>query len=507
MSTDSQRSTDTKTAIKQRHNEAAEKQIPTQPGQLYIGGEWLDSEAGQTLQTHDPTTGEVLAKVQAGNAADIDNAVNAAWEAYDTCWSAYSPADRQQVLSKIADRIEARKEDFATIESLDNGKPISEARIDLDLVIDHFRYFGGAARINSGKTIPSDGDHQIQTLREPYGVVGQIIPWNFPLLMAAWKLAPALAAGNAVVLKPAEQTPLSILELMREIDDVLPDGVVNVVTGFGSEAGEPLSRHDGIYKLAFTGSTEVGRGVMKNAAENITDVTLELGGKSPVVVFPDADIEKAAQVARIGMFHNTGECCCAGTRLLVHEDVRSEFLDAFVQEVEKLTMGDPLLEETTLGPKVTRDQVNRTLDYIKEARKTGADIATGGNAPDDEALSDGCFVSPTVLTNIDHESRPVQEEIFGPVETVFEWSSYDEMIELANDVDYGLAAGVITNDLNQAYRAAEDIEAGNIWVNTYNEFPAGQPFGGYKQSGIGRETAFEAIEHYTQTKTLNIALE
>ncbi|AKU09493.1 aldehyde dehydrogenase family protein [Haloferax gibbonsii] len=507
MATDSQSSTDSESAIRQRHRRAADELIPSETAKLYIGGEWVKSSSGKTFHTHDPTTGEALAEVQAGSAVDIDRAVDAAWDAYDNQWAAASAADRQRVLNQIADRIESRKGDFATLESLDNGKPVSEARIDVNLVIDHFRYFAGATRVNEGKTIPSGTDNHIQTLREPYGVVGQIIPWNFPLLMAAWKLGPALAAGNTVVLKPAEETPLSILELMREIDAVLPAGVVNVVTGFGAEAGEPLSCHEGIQKLAFTGSTEVGRGVMKSAADTITDVTLELGGKSPVVIYPDADVEKAAKVARIGMFHNTGECCCAGTRLLVHEDIKSEFLDAFVAEIEELKVGDPLLEETTLGPKVTKEQANRTLDYINEAKSVGAEVVTGGDAPDDGALSEGCFVNPTLLTDIDHESRPVQEEIFGPVETLFEWSSYDDMIGLANDVDYGLAAGIITNDINQAYKTAKDIEAGNIWVNTYNEFPAGQPFGGYKQSGIGRETAYEAIKHYTQTKTINISLD
>ncbi|MBV0902916.1 aldehyde dehydrogenase family protein [Haloarcula salina] len=507
MSTDPQQTTESKTAIEQRHEKAAKELVPTEPGQLYIGGKWVDSSGGETLTTRDPTTGDILAEVQAGTAADIDRAVEAAWDAYDEDWSTYSAADRQAVLTEIAGRVEARSEDFARIETLDNGKPVTEARIDIDLVIDHFRYFAGACRVEEGRTIPSGADQHIETLREPYGVVGQIIPWNFPLLMAAWKLAPALAAGNAVVLKPAEETPLSILELMREIDDVLPDGVVNVVTGYGSEAGEPLSRHEDIRKLAFTGSTEVGRGVMKNAADSITDITLELGGKSPVVIYPDADVETAAEVARIGMFHNTGECCCAGTRIFVHEDIREEFTDAFIDEVENLTVGDPLNEETTLGPKVTKEQVERTLEYIKAAEGSGADILTGGGAPDSDALGDGCFVEPTIITDIDHENRAVQEEIFGPVETVFEWSDYDEMIERANDVDYGLAAGVITPDIKQAQKTARDIEAGNIWVNTYNQFPAGQPFGGYKQSGIGRETAAEALEHYTQTKTINFNLE
>jgi aldehyde dehydrogenase (NAD+) len=393
------------------------------------------------------------------------------------------------------------------LESLDNGKPITEARIDIDLVIDHFRYFAGIARAHEGTTVETDDSRHVQTLREPYGVVGQIIPWNFPLLMAAWKLGPALAAGNAVVLKPAEETPLSILKLMEVAGDVIPDGVVNVVTGFGEEAGAPLSNHDGIRKLAFTGSTEIGKEVMKSAADNVTDLTLELGGKSPLVVFPDADLERAVETTITAIFFNTGECCCAGSRLFVHEDIKDEFLAELAAAAEDLVVDDPLLETTDLGPKVTAEQVERTMSYIEEAEAAGASFVTGGAAPDDEALSDGCFVAPTLIDEIDHDNRAVQEEIFGPVQEVFTWSDYDEMIELANDVDYGLAAGVITEDLTKAHRCAKDIEAGNIWINTYNDFPAGQPFGGYKQSGMGRETAQEAVEHYTQTKTVNIALE
>jgi aldehyde dehydrogenase (NAD+) len=495
-----------KSAIRRRHEQAADEVLPDHRD-LYIGGEWVPSASGETFETRDPTTGETLAEVQAGNAADIDRAVEAAWRGYEDHYSGYSTAQRQAMMEAIADRVEDNHEAFARLESLDNGKPITEARIDIDLVIDHFRYFAGIARAHEGTTVETDDSRHVQTLREPYGVVGQIIPWNFPLLMAAWKLGPALAAGNAVVLKPAEETPLSILKLMEVAGDVIPDGVVNVVTGFGEEAGAPLSNHDGIRKLAFTGSTEIGKEVMKSAADNVTDLTLELGGKSPLVVFPDADLERAVETTITAIFFNTGECCCAGSRLFVHEDIKDEFLAELAAAAEDLVVDDPLLETTDLGPKVTAEQVERTMSYIEEAEAAGASFVTGGAAPDDEALSDGCFVAPTLIDEIDHDNRAVQEEIFGPVQEVFTWSDYDEMIELANDVDYGLAAGVITEDLTKAHRCAKDIEAGNIWINTYNDFPAGQPFGGYKQSGMGRETAQEAVEHYTQTKTVNIALE
>ena len=501
-----QNAAERKSAIRQRHEQAASEVLPTHRS-LYIGGEWTQSASGEMFETRDPTTGETLAEVQAGVATDIDRAVAAAWNGYDERLSAMSTADRQAMLETMADRVAAKKEEFARLESLDNGKPITEARIDIGLVIDHFRYFAGIARAHEGSTVETDNSRHVQTLQEPYGVVGQIIPWNFPLLMAAWKLGPALAAGNAVVLKPAEQTPLSILKLMEEAGDAIPDGVVNVVTGFGEEAGAPLANHGDIRKLAFTGSTEVGREVMKSAADSVTDLTLELGGKSPLVVFPDADLEQAVQTTLTAIFFNTGECCCAGSRLFVHEDVREEFLAELADAAEALEVGDPLLESTDLGPKVTAEQVERTMGYINEARDAGAEFVTGGDAPDDEALAEGCFVTPTLIAQIDHDNRAVQEEIFGPVQEVFTWSDYDEMIELANDVDYGLAAGVITEDLTRAHQCAKDIEAGNIWVNTYNDFPAGQPFGGYKQSGIGRETAQQAVDHYTQTKTVNISLD
>lgn len=506
MSTEPAVTDESRDDIRDRHREARKELVPDGPARHYIGGEFVESASGETFETRDPTTGEALAEVQAGNEEDIERAVEAAREAYETEWADTDATERQRLLTEIADRIEDRRGDLARIETLDNGKPIREARADVALVADQFRYFAGAARTHEGETIPTGDGKNIQTIREPYGVVGAVVPWNFPLLIASWKLAPALAAGNTVVLKPAEQTPLSVLELMREIDDVLPDGVLNMVTGYGQEAGAPLTEHPDVRKLSFTGSTAVGTEVMKAAAENVTDVTLELGGKSPVVVFPDADIEQAVRVMMLAMFYNTGECCTAGTRLFVHEEIYEEFMDAFVEAAQGLQMGDPLDSDTRLGPKVSEEEVERTLSYIEQAREDGARIVTGGGQPESEALADGCFVVPTVIDDIDHDSQPVQEEIFGPVEEVFAWSEYDEMMELVNDVDYGLAAGVITDDLSNANRAARDIEAGNVWVNQYNDFPAGQPFGGYKQSGIGREQAADTLEHYTQTKTVNMNL-
>jgi aldehyde dehydrogenase (NAD+) len=486
MSTDTP-AAERRDAVHERHRETASEVLPEHTD-LYVGGEFVDSEAGETFDTVDPTTGEVLASVARGREADVDRAVEAAWTAFDEAWNDYGAGRRQRALTAIADTIEAHTEELARLESLDNGKPVSEATIDVRGAAEQFRYFAGLVRGNDGETM-AEGSRYGQVIKEPYGVVGQVIPWNFPLLMASWKLAPALAAGNCTVLKPAEQTPLSALRLAELIaeDDLLPDGVVNVVTGYGEEAGAPLTGHPDVRKVAFTGSTAVGKQVMKAAAETVTDVTLELGGKSPVVVFPDVDVSKAVRLVSSAIFYNTGECCLQ-------------------EAIDGMTVGDPLLEETDLGPKVSREQVDRTMEYLDLAREEGGRFLAGGDRPDDEVLADGCYVEPTLVEGLDHDSRAVQEEIFGPVLSVFRWEDYDEMMTLANDVDYGLAGGVVTNDATAAQRAARDIEAGYVWINSYHDLVPGLPFGGYKQSGIGRELAEETLEHYQQTKTINQSL-
>ena len=504
MSSHSDSSADRRDAVRQRHREAAAEVVPEHTG-LYVGGEFVDAAAGETFDTLDPTTGEVLASVARGREADVDRAVEAAWSAFDGTWSGYAAGRRQGVLTSIADVIGEHTDELARLESLDNGKPVSEATIDVRGAAEQFRYFAGLVRENPGETM-SEGSRYGQVIEEPYGVVGQVIPWNFPLMMASWKLAPALAAGNCTVLKPAEQTPLSALRLAELIDDVVPDGVVNVVPGYGEEAGAAVTGHPDVRKVAFTGSTAVGKQVMKSAAENVTDVTLELGGKSPVVVFPDVDVGKAVSLVASAIFYNTGECCEAGSRLFVHEDVADEVLEGLVAAVEEMTVGDPLAEETDLGPKVSREQVDRTLSYLETAREAGGEFLVGGDRPEDESLADGCYVEPALVEGLDHDSAPVQEEIFGPVLTVFRWEEYDEMIELANDVDYGLAAGVITDDITRANTTARDIEAGYVWINSYHDLIPGLPFGGYKQSGIGRELSADTLEHYRQTKTINLSL-
>jgi aldehyde dehydrogenase (NAD+) len=322
-----------------------------------------------------------------------------------------------------------------------------------------------------------------------------------------WKVAPAIATGNTVVLKPAEETPLPILYTLDLIDDIIPEGLVNVVTGFGTEAGQALVAHSNVRKISFTGSTKVGKEVMRMSADNVKDITLELGGKSPLIVFPDVDVQSAAETASNAIFFNTGEVCTAGSRLFVHSDIAERFINAFEEEASSLTVGDPLLEDTDLGPKVSEQQKERTLEYIEEAKDSDAKCLFGGKAPESEALSDGCFVLPTAFSDIDHDSRPVQEEIFGPVEMVFTWSDYDSMMELANDTEYGLAGGILSGDEGKARKAADDLEAGTIWVNQYGDFSLGMPFGGYKQSGIGRETSLEALQEYTQTKSVNFKLD
>ncbi|ELY73993.1 aldehyde dehydrogenase family protein [Natrinema pallidum] len=504
MSSQSDSVDDSRSDVLQRHRDTADAVVPERTS-LYIGGEFTEPADGETFATTDPTTNQELASVARGRTADVDRAVDAAWDGFETEWSGYDAGDRQRVLMAIADAIEAHADELAQLETLDNGKPITEATIDVHSAAEQFRYFAGIVRENGGETM-TDGSRYGQVIAEPYGVVGQVIPWNFPLLMASWKLAPALAAGNCSVLKPAEQTPLSALRLAELIDDIVPDGVVNVVTGFGEEAGEPLTRHSDVRKVAFTGSTAVGKQVMKNAAETVTDVTLELGGKSPVVVFPDVDVSTAVQLVTAAIFYNTGECCEAGSRLFIHEDVADDVLEGLVQAIDGMELGDPLRDETDLGPKVSREQVDRTIDYLDAAQDAGGEFLAGGDRPDDDVLSEGCYVEPTLIEGLDHDHAAVQEEIFGPVLEVFRWDDYETMIELANDVDYGLAGGVITDDLERANDAARDIEAGYIWINSYHDLAPGLPFGGYKQSGIGRELSADTLDHYQQTKTINLSL-
>jgi betaine-aldehyde dehydrogenase len=477
--------------------------------QLFIGGQWVDAESGKTFNSINPATGEVLAEVAEADKADIDKAVEAARRAFEGRWSKVSARDRGRLLYKLAQLIDTRAKELAALETADNGKPIRESLyVDLPEVVEHFEYFAGMATKIEGETIPVPGRLFNYTVREPVGVCGAIIPWNYPLVMAAWKLAPALAAGNTVVLKPAEQTPVTALELGKLIQEAgFPDGVVNIVPGFGETAGAALASHPGIDKIAFTGSTEVGKKIARAAAENLTKVSLELGGKSPNIIFADADLEQAVNGALMGIFFNQGQVCTAGSRIFVDERIKEDFLAQFRERAERIRLGDPMDKQTQMGPQVSEEQLKKVKYYVHLAHEEGATLVTGGEQPQLEgALARGYFFRPTIFADVKNEMRVAQEEIFGPVAAVITFKDEEELIEQANRTIYGLSAGVWTRDIMRAHRLAREIRAGVVWINTYNIFNAASPFGGYKQSGYGREMGKHAIELYTQVKSVWIDL-
>jgi phenylacetaldehyde dehydrogenase len=478
---------------------------------ILINGKWTASASGKTFPTFNPATGEVLSEIAEGDREDIDRAVKAARAAFETGpWSKMTPSERGRAIWKLADLLERYTEEFAQIESLDNGKPLKVARgADVPLAVDLFRYMAGWATKIEGSTIPLSvpytpgAKYLAYTTREPVGVVGQIIPWNFPLLMAAWKLGPALACGCTVVLKPAEQTPLSALRLGELIQEAgIPDGVINIVPGYGETAGAALAAHPDVDKIAFTGSTEVGKLIVQAAAGNLKKVSLELGGKSPNVVFADADMKSAIPGAASAIFFNHGQCCCAGSRLYVEEKAFDEVVDGVAQRAAKIRVGSGLDNSTDMGPLVSEEQLNRVCGYLNSGKKEGAKAVVGG-----ERLGDkGYFVKPTVLVNTTEEMKVVREEIFGPVVTAIPFRDPEELMPKANDSVYGLAAGVWSSDIKKAHTVASKLRAGTIWINCYNIFDAALPFGGYKQSGWGREMGHEVLENYTETKAICAAL-
>ncbi|HEX8723208.1 MAG TPA: aldehyde dehydrogenase family protein [Pyrinomonadaceae bacterium] len=477
--------------------------------QLFIDGQWVDAESGKTFATPNPATGQTLAEVAEGDGADIDKAVAAARRALDGKWSKVSARDRGRMMYKLAQLIEAKIPELAALETADNGKPIKETTyVDLPQVVENFEYFAGWATKIEGETIPVAGQFLNYTLREPVGVCGQIIPWNFPLLMAAWKLAPALAAGNTVVLKPAEQTPVGAMELAGLIQEAgFPDGVVNVVPGYGETAGAALASHPGIDKVAFTGSTEVGKIIARAAADNLTKVSLELGGKAPNIVFADADIEQAVNGAMMGIYFNQGQVCCAGSRLFLDARVKDEFLDRFKEKSSRVRVGDPMDKNTQMGPQVSEEQLNRIKGYVDIAKGEGATVLSGGCPPQLEGdFQKGYFFQPTIFGEVKNTMRVAQEEIFGPVVSVITFEDEDDLIKQANEVVYGLSAGIWTKDITRAHRFARAVKAGTVWINTYNMFNAASPFGGYKQSGYGREMGKHALEMYTQVKSVWVDL-
>jgi phenylacetaldehyde dehydrogenase len=474
---------------------------------MLINGKWVDAASGKTFPTYNPATGEILARVAEGDSEDIDRAVRAARGAFEAGpWRKMSPSERGRAIWRIGDLIEKNLDELAELEMLDNGKPFKIARVaDVPLAADLFRYMAGWATKIEGNTVPisAGGKYLAYTLREPVGVVGQIIPWNFPLLMAAWKLGPALATGCTVVLKPAEQTPLTALRLGELILEAgIPDGVVNIVPGYGETAGAALAAHPDVDKVAFTGSTEVGKLIVKAAAGNLKKVSLELGGKSPNVVFSDGDVDSAISGASMAIFFNHGQCCCAGSRLYIEKPIFDRVVEGVSEKARKINVGPGWEKSTDMGPLVSEEQLNRVCGYLESGRAEGAKAVTGGERHGDK----GYFVQPTVLVNTNEDMKVVREEIFGPVVTAIPFTDPAELVATANNSVYGLAAGVWTRDVSKAHRVAAQLRAGTVWINCYNVFDAALPFGGYKQSGWGREMGHEALEMYTEVKSVCTAL-
>ncbi len=473
---------------------------------MLIDGKWVEAASGKTLTTYDPATEEPLAEVPAGDKEDIDRAVKAARRAFETGpWRRMTASERGRAIWKLADLIEKHAEEFAQLETLDNGKPLAVSRVaDVPLVIDHFRYYAGWATKVEGETIPVSipGQQMLTyTLREPVGVVGQIIPWNFPLLMAAWKLGVALACGNTVVLKPAEQTPLSALRLGELFEEAgIPPGVVNIVTGYGEAAGAALAEHPDVDKVAFTGSTEVGKIIMRAASGNLKRVSLELGGKSPNIIFADADLESAAIGAANAIFFNHGQCCCAGSRLFIEAKAYDKIMPTLIDHAQKIKLGPGMDLSTEMGPLVSSEQYERVTGFLESGKSGGGTAASGGGRP--KNLSKGYFVQPTVFTDVKPDAKILNEEIFGPVVCAIPFKDVAEVAAAGNQTDYGLAAAVWTKDISKAHQLASTLKAGTVWINCYNVFDAAAPFGGYKQSGFGREIGKAALELYTQIKTV-----
>ena len=478
---------------------------------MLINGKWVDSASGKTFPSYNPATGEVMAQIAEGDREDVNRAVEAARHAFESGpWPRLTPSERGRLLWKLADLLEQNLEEFAELESLDNGKPLKTARVaDVPLAVDLLRYMAGWATKIEGNTIPISvpytpgARYLAYTLREPVGVVGQIIPWNFPLLMAAWKLGPALTTGNTVVLKPAEQTPLSALRLGELIQEAgIPDGVVNIVPGYGETAGAALAAHPRVDKVAFTGSTEVGKLIVQAAAGNLKKVSLELGGKSPNVVFADSDLSSAIDGAASAIFFNHGQCCCAGSRLYVEKKIFDKVVDGVADQASKIRVGSGFEPSTDMGPLVSKEQLDRVCGYLESGFAEGAKAVVGGSKIGDK----GYFVKPTVLVNTNENMKVVREEIFGPVVTAMPFDSPEEVVPKANNSEYGLAAAIWTRDIQKANRLASQLRAGTVWINCYNIFDAALPFGGYKQSGWGREMGHEVLEQYTEVKAICSAM-
>jgi len=474
---------------------------------LFINGEWVNSASGKTFPTINPATEEVITEVAEADKADVDSAVKAARDAFaiGSPWRRMDASERGNLLNRLADLMERDRTYIASLETIDNGKPYNVAfAADVALSVACYRYYAGWADKNHGKTIPIAGDHLCYTRHEPVGVCGQIIPWNFPLLMQAWKYAPALAMGNTVVMKPAEQTPLTALYIAQLTKEAgFPDGVVNMVPGYGPTAGAAIAQHGDVDKVAFTGSTEIGQLIGQMAAKtNLKRVTLELGGKSPNVVLADADMAHAVETSHFGLFFNMGQCCCAGSRIFVEEPAYDEFVERSVERAKVRTVGDPFDAKFEQGPQIDSEQFGKILDLIESGKKDGAKLCTGGS----RAADKGYFIQPTVFADVQDNMRIAEEEIFGPVMQIIKFKSMEEIVERANKTMYGLAAAVFTSNIDKALYLSNSIRAGTVWINCYDVFDAAAPFGGYKMSGNGRELGEYGLDNYTEVKTVTIKI-
>lgn len=474
--------------------------------QLFIGGKWVDASDGATFKATCPADGRYLTEFAAGTKEDVDAAVKAAWKAFDS-WKLTTPKERAAILNKVADIIDENTELLALAESMDNGKPIRETMaIDIPMSAAHFRYFAGCILAEEGQASVLDGNTLSLILREPIGVVGQIVPWNFPFLMGAWKLAPVLAAGDCTVFKPSSSTSLSIVLFAKLVENVIPAGVFNVITGRGGTTGQYLLDHPDLRKLAFTGSTEVGLDVAKAAAEKLIPSTLELGGKSANIFFDDCDFECAMDGIQLGILFNQGQVCCAGSRVFVQEGIYDKFVAEAVKRFNTVKVGMPWEADTQMGSQINAKQVDKIASYIEIGKKEGAHVACGGEKATAGELGNGAYFKPTLLVDVTNNMRVAQEEIFGPVAVVIKFKDEADVVKMANDSVYGLGGAVWTRDITRAIRVSRAVETGRMWVNTYNSIPEGAPFGGYKQSGIGRETHRVILDHYTQMKNIMINL-
>lgn len=489
-----------------KHKDAIDERTTDTEFTPWIVGEPYRPDQDETIETVDPAVNWPITAVPACDGDDVDAAVEAAWDAYDREWSATTPAERASMLREWVDVLRDHESELTRLECLDTGKPINQARGEVQAAFDTLEYYASLCRTIGGDQIATSEDVHAYTRKEPFGAVGQIIPWNFPIWSLAWKLGPALAAGNTSILKPAQSAPLTAIRAAQLSADILPDGVVNVIPGTGSDVGNALTSHEGVRKVSFTGSRKVGELVMQSAANHVAPVTLELGSKSPFLVFPDADLSKIGQAVADGIFYSSGEICDAFSRAIVHEDIYEQFLDTFLEATEEYVCGDPLDEDTTMGPLTTSDQYESVQNYVALGQKEGANLVCGGETPGGQ-FEHGWYVEPTVFTDVNNDMRIAREEIFGPVQTIQTFGSYAEGIKLANDTRFGLSAGIGTEDTSLAHRAAADLEAGLVYVNDYGPILPEAPYGGFKESGVGKDLGEESLDHYLQTKSIYVNLD